>query len=314
MVFTDTLVQFIVKITVAGMVNSLKIACTSLSLKKEKELCEKQEKMFRHEEETKKADFLDSAHHRLDKKNKKLDFTTERDAVEANEELSKEDKAADLKLIDELASEMDEFERQVKQVGARQDFDVAAQIIDLMYKQCLIWCGTVYCPLLPALGTLNMLASFKITRFHVVNFGRNSEKNVGAGNSDRFNLDLLLATVFITFIPCSQFLMTTHQRCGPFTRFEGYRYMVFDFYIQAGFFPVSIKGYLVYVMEPIVLLAIFVVLMIVLYFVDKMEDKGERNLDTVLSLLNDENREKKKIIALYNINLDKAMPEFEDDE
>lgn len=314
MVFTDTLVQFIVKIVVAGTLNSFKVLCTSLSLKQLKELCEKEEKMYRHEEQIEMANWLDTATNRLDKKHKKLDFQPERDAIEADEAKDAADKAAANKVLDRLEGEMKDFEMQVKSLAARAEFDVAAQIIDLMYKQCLIWCGTVYCPLLPALGTLNMLASFKITRYNVVNFGKNSEKNVGAGNSDRFNLDLLLATVAITFIPCTNFLLSSHQRCGPFTRFEGDRYMVFDFYLEAGFAPSSIKSTLLYLVEPLILLAIFVVLMLVLYFTDKVEDKAQRHLEAAMSLLSQENKEKKHLIALHNINLDKAMPEFEDEE
>jgi hypothetical protein len=299
-----------VKIVVAGSVNSLKIYCTSLSLKQQKNLWETEEKHYRHEEEPKKAAWLDSASGRLDKKNKKLDFTAERDAINTSE-LSDQEKCEDIIMLDELIGETSDHENQVKSVAARVEFDVAAQIIDLMYKQCLIWCGTVYCPLLPALGTLNMLASFKITRYHVVNFGKNSKQNTGAGNSDRFNLDLLLATVAITFIPVSRFLLSSHQRCGPFTRFQGERYLVFDYYLAAGFAPPQIKSWLIYVMEPIILLAIFVVLMLVLYFTDKIEDKSQRNLEKALFLLGEENKEKKKIISAHNIDLDRAMPEFD---
>ena len=117
--------------------------------------------------------------------------------------------------------------------GARTEFDVAAQIIDLMYKQALIWGGSPYSPMLPLLGTLNILVAFFITKYNVLWFGKNSAANTGAGNTDRFNLMLLFSTVLVTLYCAIQFLSEDHTRCGPFVRVDGARYQVFGIYLEA---------------------------------------------------------------------------------
>ena len=49
----------------------------------------------------------------------------------------------------------------VKKIG-RQEFDIPKNVLDLIYGQILLWLGTFFSPLLPAIIVIKNLATFYI--------------------------------------------------------------------------------------------------------------------------------------------------------
>ena len=82
----------------------------------------------------------------------------------------------------------------------KSEFQLEPSIIDLMYKQALVWIGMVYSPMILGLGMVSMFLSFFVNKWALLWFMKSAAKSTGAGNQDRlFNIFLgltLLASCY----------------------------------------------------------------------------------------------------------------------
>jgi len=336
MVFVDSCVQIVVKIVIASVMFNLKRFGKGLPVKQQGSMLDSMLIAAKNDKELARASIIENkllplVHKKLDDKKFKMPKLVTFLENEMNRHLpgnkssipeistAKNDEGdadagetppmaspEDIMAMERLKADIQLDVKLRRAVNARAEFDVAAQIIDLMYKQALILSGSVYSPSLPILGCLNMFVSFFVTKKHVMWFGKNSAANTGAGNTDRFNFTLLFCTVLITLYCAIQFMSESHIRCGPFVRVDGHRYQVFGMYFTAGYLPKETTDFVSTLLHPSVLMALCLLTGIELYFKDCSSDKEARNLRSVLDMLSEENREKKHIILTNNINLDEA--------
>lgn len=88
-------------------------------------------------------------------------------------------------------------------------------VIDLMYRQAMIWSGAILCPILCLWGFLMNLVIFMVQcNTFVVTHGPPSQP-WGASDSNKFFLYLLLCTLVIAAVPAAQFY-NDPKECGAF--------------------------------------------------------------------------------------------------
>jgi hypothetical protein len=87
------------------------------------------------------------------------------------------------------------------------NFEVSGQVIGLLYRQTVVWVGTINCPMLPLVGTFTNFTLFFTTYFimrFTCKFPDNPEANA---RSSFFNHAVMLFTLIICLIPAFAFML-----------------------------------------------------------------------------------------------------------
>ncbi|XP_073328630.1 transmembrane channel-like protein 7 [Pagrus major] len=98
-------------------------------------------------------------------------------------------------------------------------FLIPFNVLDLVYSQTVSWVGVYYCPLLPLIGTVTLMATFYIKKFTVLRCCVAEEKIFrGSSSSVLFHLMLLLGLVMAAVTLGFNFYTQDIKMssCGPF--------------------------------------------------------------------------------------------------
>jgi len=158
-----------------------------------------------------------------------------------------------------LMYKLNNMAEEVKE-GGRSEFNhelVGQNIIDLMYRQAMIWCGATLSPVLCAWGSLMNLVIFKIQMKTFLITHRPPEKAWGASDSNNFFLYLLLLTLCVAWIPGMVFMERT-MHCGPYESVLNPNQAIANFMETVP----DAKALLVFLMDPMILM-LFIVMQII---------------------------------------------------
>ncbi|XP_045904415.1 transmembrane channel-like protein 7 isoform X1 [Micropterus dolomieu] len=109
-------------------------------------------------------------------------------------------------------------------LSGKQRFLIHFNVLDLVHSQTVSWVGVYYCPLLPLIGTVTLMATFYIKKFGVLRCCVAEQRMFRASSSSvLFHFMLLLgllmavATLGFTFYQQNQDAVNTNMTsCGPF--------------------------------------------------------------------------------------------------
>ncbi|XP_054636142.1 transmembrane channel-like protein 7 isoform X2 [Dunckerocampus dactyliophorus] len=115
----------------------------------------------------------------------------------------------------------------VARLSGKQHFLVPFNVLDLVYAQTVSWVGVYFCPLLPLIGTLTLMATFYIKKFTVLRCCVAEKRMFRASNASvLFHFMLLLgltmaaATLGVTLDqqqpPVDETTLLQNSPCGPF--------------------------------------------------------------------------------------------------
>ncbi|KAM8879880.1 transmembrane channel-like protein 7 [Spinachia spinachia] len=103
----------------------------------------------------------------------------------------------------------------------KQRFLIPFKVLDLVYSQTVSWVGVYYCPLLPLIGTVTLMATFYIQKFTVLRCCVAEQRMFrGSSSSVLFHfmllLGLLMAATALGFNLYQQEATPDKSSCGPF--------------------------------------------------------------------------------------------------
>ncbi|XP_059183969.1 transmembrane channel-like protein 7 [Centropristis striata] len=104
-------------------------------------------------------------------------------------------------------------------LSGKQHFLIPFNVLDLVYSQTVCWVGVYYCPLLPLIGTITLMATFYIKKFSVLRCCVAEQRMFRASSSSvlfhfMLLLGLVMAAVTLGFNLYHQ--DTDTSNCGPF--------------------------------------------------------------------------------------------------
>ncbi|KAL7866611.1 hypothetical protein AOLI_G00144250 [Acnodon oligacanthus] len=103
-----------------------------------------------------------------------------------------------------------------KMVG-KPEFVIPLNVLDLVYSQTVIWVGVFYCPLLPAISILKLLAIFYMTKFTLVRCCVPAQRMFRTTSSSvLFNFMLLLGLIMSAVTLVININRFESGQCGPF--------------------------------------------------------------------------------------------------
>ncbi|XP_064478678.1 transmembrane channel-like protein 5 [Ornithodoros turicata] len=192
-------------------------------------------------------------------------------------------------------------------IGA-PELDVAHNTLDLIYTQTLVWFGIFYCPFLPLVASLKLLATFYIKRGSVM-WTQPSVRPWRAVHAQ---------TVFLVLTFCSFVLGTgalgyavlciqPSAVCGPFRGST----TTYDSVLQSlsGLFTGRL---LTYVLSPFVVFLAILVLGLVLYYVRALASAHGEMVRLLREQLILEGKDKVFLLQLFEKAMEQRMPKAKD--
>ncbi|XP_076001695.1 transmembrane channel-like protein 7 [Genypterus blacodes] len=103
-------------------------------------------------------------------------------------------------------------------LSGKQHFLIPFNVLDLVHNQTVSWVGVYYCPLLPLIGMVTLVATFYIKKFVVLRCCAAEQRMFRASSSSvLFHLMLLLGLLMaVASLGFNLYQLSLSSSCGPF--------------------------------------------------------------------------------------------------
>ncbi len=193
------------------------------------------------------------------------------------------------------------YAKQEEEDKLKSEFNISENLIDLMYRQALVWSGTPFCPALPLLIVVCMCMLIWVKRWQVMRFTVRPKKPMGVAKQNRFFRGTLIITLIISFIPYTFFLRRIME-CGPHKD----QRIVDNMLEQSRSLPSWAAISIDYLSNALLLWVLLVLAFTAILFLNKQYALLKQERDNLKHLLSIEATEKRVIIRRHNIKFDVA--------
>eukprot|EP01137_Pigoraptor_chileana_P029862 Opistho-2@15644 len=183
-------------------------------------------------------------------------------------------------------------------MGDRRDFNMQNNILDLTYRQSLIWLGSTFCPLLPILGALSCVLTFYVKKVIYLRFAKQPDRYFGASRSSNFFLLVMLCALLAVFAPIGYILVRETNTCGPHQNFSSI-WGTIPAWIDGA--PSALHAITQYLFTVAFLIPLCFFLMGYLYYAVKTTRHQKKRLDELELQLALETADKRFLLQYYRV-------------
>ncbi|KJE93414.1 hypothetical protein CAOG_04208 [Capsaspora owczarzaki ATCC 30864] len=183
--------------------------------------------------------------------------------------------------------------------GNKVDFDMSKNVLDMTYRQTLIWLGCLFCPVLPAIGSISIIITFYIRKFVYLRVSKQPRRFFSAARSNSFFLLTLLMTLILVFIPVGYILVDGQPSCGPHKNLDSI-YSIVPYWLRRG--PSWILAITNYLFTVAFLVPFSLLLISALYYMHASKKGIKERLKETTLQLDMEREDKRYLLKQYRIN------------
>jgi len=198
---------------------------------------------------------------------------------------------------DELVTSDTEFE--LAGDSGKKSFDIPGGLVDVMYRQCIVWSGMYFSPMIPVMAVLATFVTFFIKKRFLFHHCARPKKALGVTKQLRFFYGMLLLGLVVSCVVFNYFLGRT-PNCGPHQNIHILDHTERKLDEEM---PNVLRVFFSYLFNGLLLLPLLILALIYLKYLSSAKTRFKDNADQLKHKLIEEKNDKKQLLQDYNIKL-----------
>merc|ERR1711972_944013 len=179
----------------------------------------------------------------------------------------------------------------------KTQFDIPGALVDVMYRQSIVWSGMYFCPMIPVMGVIASIWTFFVRkRFLFKHCGR-PKKALGVAKQLKFFYGMMLIGIVLSLLPL-HWLLDRTPNCGPH---RDLKVLTDTEMVMERDMPLWLKVFFQYAFNGLFLMPLFILALVYLGYIRGKSKVFETNGKAIKDALRREKDEKKQILQDYNI-------------
>ncbi|KAK7483769.1 hypothetical protein BaRGS_00024985 [Batillaria attramentaria] len=176
------------------------------------------------------------------------------------------------------------------------EFDIPANVLDLVYTQCLYWLALTFAPLTPSFSVVKSILTFYLKMLSALKACPPAEKPARASRTNHFFMIILLIAFFLCSVPVGFvfYNMSPSQGCGPF---RTYSKMYYALTTTVDSWPSTAESIYELITSPAITGTVIIFLILMIYYCSTLANAHKDMSDLFREQLVMEGRDKQFLLV-----------------
>lgn len=182
-----------------------------------------------------------------------------------------------------------------KKIGP-PEFDIPANVLDLVYTQCLYWLALTFAPLTPGFAVIKCVTTFYMKMLSVLKACPPAEKPARVSRTNHFFMIILLIAFFLCSVPVGFvfYSMEPSHGCGPF---RIYSKMYYTITTTVDSWPDTVESIYEVITSPVITGPVIIFLILLIYYCSTLANAHKDMSDLFREQLVMEGRDKHFLVV-----------------